>query len=96
VRRDRRTGICIQKTFNNSPPGNHCQPLYHSEYSKKDRNVESPSHGIEKGYEPLLGSEDMEAKYEDRSEAVKGDTRQFSLSEYCGFFTIGLSMMWTW
>jgi equilibrative nucleoside transporter 1/2/3 len=61
-----------------------------------DRNAESPSHGIEKGYERLLGSEDMEAKYEDRSEAVKGHTRQFSLSEYCGFFAIGLSMMWTW
>jgi hypothetical protein len=84
-----------RKTFN-SAPHNQCKPLYGSEYSKMDRNVESLSHGTGEGYEPLLEFEDMEAKDEDRSEAVRGDSRQFSCSEYFGFFTIGLSMMWTW
>ncbi|PMD12011.1 hypothetical protein NA56DRAFT_57547 [Hyaloscypha hepaticicola] len=61
-----------------------------------DRSVGSSSYGADKCYEPFLGSEDTEDEYEERLVAVEEDTRQFALSEYIGFFTIGLSMMWTW
>lgn len=46
-----------------------------------------------------LLAEEIEIKDEDdldRFEAVKGDTRVFSLSEYFAFFVMGLPMMWIW
>ncbi|PVH83763.1 hypothetical protein DL98DRAFT_512924 [Cadophora sp. DSE1049] len=46
-----------------------------------------------------LLAEEIEIKDDDdldRFEAVKGDTRVFSLSEYFAFFVMGLPMMWIW
>lgn len=66
-----------------------------------ERDMGLPAEDEGKYYEQraLLASEHLgfdEDGNLDRFEAVKGDTRVFALSEYCAFFTIGLSMMWTW
>ncbi|KAH9220774.1 nucleoside transporter-domain-containing protein [Leptodontidium sp. 2 PMI_412] len=65
-----------------------------------DRDFESPSDDEGRHFEQraLLAGE-TEIKDDDdldRFEAVKGDSRVFSLSEYFAFFTMGLPMMWIW
>jgi hypothetical protein len=44
--------------------------------------------------EPLISS--LYIDFDSEDEAVKSDTSAFSWLEYFSFFTIGLSMMWSW
>ena len=63
-----------------------------------DLELRSDDEGNEFEQRALLAGE-IEIKDDedlDRFEAVKGDTRVFSLSEYFAFFVMGLPMMWIW
>ena len=64
----------------------------------RDLELRSDDEGNEFEQRALLAGE-IEIKDDedlDRFEAVKGDTRVFSLSEYFAFFVMGLPMMWIW
>ena len=65
-----------------------------------DRNLGSRSDGEVNAFEQMAllaeGTEIKDDEDLDRFEAVKGDTRVFSLSEYFAFFVMGLPMMWIW
>jgi len=52
----------------------------------------------EVNYEPLIARADGGLGSGEDEEAVKDDVgvRTFSWLEYFSFFTIGMSMMWTW
>lgn len=56
----------------------------------------SVTESTEEACEPLMSPVDAQWGRDEIFEAAKSRTAAFSWSEYCSFFVIGLSMMWTW
>ena len=63
-----------------------------------DSNINSSSYLAEDYYEPLIASIDGQLDGGEELEGLKNAVciRPFSWLEYFSFFTIGMSMMWTW